>query len=62
MLAFVLTTIGFAGAMSIPVFLTAIAESAASMIQPPSLRSHRHLDRALRLLDDDQLASSRSVA
>jgi hypothetical protein len=34
MLAFVLTTIGFAGAMSIPVFLTAIAESAASKIQP----------------------------
>jgi hypothetical protein len=36
MLTLVLTIIGFAGAMSIPVFLTAIVESAAH-IRPASV-------------------------
>jgi hypothetical protein len=34
MLELVLTMIGFAAAMSIPVFLSAIVESAASRIRP----------------------------
>jgi hypothetical protein len=39
MLEFLLTMIGFAGAMSIPIFLTAIVESAASRIRPSPLRA-----------------------
>ncbi|MFZ1088848.1 MAG: hypothetical protein WAN75_06215 [Xanthobacteraceae bacterium] len=39
MLEFVLTMIGFAAAMSIPVFLTAIVESAASTIRASPLQA-----------------------
>lgn len=39
MFELVLTMIGFAGAMSIPVFLTAIVESAASRIRPSPVRA-----------------------
>ena len=36
MLALVFTIIGFAGAMSVPILLTAIVESATSNIRPAS--------------------------
>ena len=39
MLEFVLTMIGFAAAMSIPVFLTAIVESATSTIRASPLQA-----------------------
>jgi hypothetical protein len=39
MLEFVLTMIGFAAAMSIPVFLSAIVESAASRVRPSPVRA-----------------------
>jgi hypothetical protein len=41
MLEFVLTMIGFAGAMTIPVFLTAVVENAASGIRPSPVRANR---------------------
>jgi hypothetical protein len=37
MFALVLTIIGFAGAMSVPILLTAIVESATSNIRPASV-------------------------
>jgi hypothetical protein len=40
MLALVLAIIGFAGAMSIPILLTAIVESATSNIRPASVRAN----------------------
>jgi hypothetical protein len=40
MLQLVLTIIGFTVAMSVPVFLTTIAESAASKIRPEPIRAH----------------------
>ena len=39
MVSLVLTIIAFAGAMGVPVFLTAIVESAASKIRPSSSRT-----------------------
>jgi len=39
MLALVLTIIGFAGAMTVPAFLTAILESTASKIRPAPVRA-----------------------
>jgi hypothetical protein len=39
MTSFVLTTIAFAGAMSVPVFITALVESAASRIRPQPVRA-----------------------
>ena len=39
MFSLVLTIIAFAGAMGVPAFLTAIVESAASKIRPPSSRA-----------------------
>jgi hypothetical protein len=38
MVSLVLTIIGFAGAMTVPVFLTAFVESAAAKIRPSSIR------------------------
>jgi hypothetical protein len=46
MVSLVLTIIAFAGAMSVPAFLTAIVESAASKIRPSS-----SLTRALRRMN-----------
>ena len=39
MIELVLTAIGFAAAMTVPVFMTAMVESAASRIRPTSIRA-----------------------
>jgi hypothetical protein len=38
MVEFMVTTVGLAGAMTVPAFLTAIVESTASKLRPASVR------------------------
>jgi hypothetical protein len=39
MVEFMLTLVGLAGAMTVPVFLTAIVENTASKVRPESVRA-----------------------
>ena len=60
MLALVFTIIGFAGAMSVPILLSAIVESATSNIRPASCaNSAGGRGRRLEALSFGGVASSR---